>query len=45
MRILVTGCSGFIGSHIVDVLIKQGHSVANLDIKPVHRQDVFWIQL
>ena len=40
MRILVTGGSGFIGSHIIDVLLEQGHDVTNIDIKPAHRQDI-----
>lgn len=31
MRVLVTGGAGFIGSHIVDVLIKDGHDVAVVD--------------
>ena len=44
MRILVTGGSGFIGSHIVDVLIEQGHSITNLDIKPAHRQDIKYVK-
>ncbi len=32
MRVLVTGGSGFIGSHIVEELHKRGDIVANLDI-------------
>lgn len=40
MRVLVTGGSGFIGSHIIDVLVEKGHSVRNLDLKPPTRSDV-----
>lgn len=31
MRVLVTGGAGFIGSHIIDLLIAQGHDVVSVD--------------
>src|SRR5688500_3414130 len=31
MRVLVTGCAGFIGSHIVDGLLERGDTVLAID--------------
>ena len=31
MRILITGGAGFLGSHLSDLLIGQGHDVIALD--------------
>jgi GlcNAc-P-P-Und epimerase len=30
-RVIVTGCSGFIGTHLISCLLEQGHQVLNLD--------------
>ena len=30
-KVLITGCAGFIGSHLVDALIDQGSEVIVLD--------------
>src|SRR4051794_16205203 len=31
MRYLVTGCAGFIGSHLTESLLEDGHSVVGVD--------------
>lgn len=41
MRVLVAGSGGFIGGHLVADLIRQGHEVVAVDIKPKHE----WYQI
>lgn len=43
-RLLVTGGSGFIGTHLVDALSQTGAAICNLDIKPpvLESQKAYW---
>ncbi len=43
MKILVTGGSGFIGTHLVNRLIEEGHDVTVLDSKPPQNRKVHYI--
>jgi len=44
MRILITGGSGFIGTHLIDSLSEKKHPIINLDIKApiIGSQREFW---
>ena len=33
-QILVTGCSGLVGTHLVHKLLNKGYSVVGIDLKP-----------
>ena len=45
-RILITGGSGFIGTHLIDNLVRKGAEVLNVDIvaPKVQEQNSYWVQ-
>ena len=45
MKTVVAGGSGFIGSHVVDLLLEQGHEVLIYDLEaPRHGQDCAFVR-
>ncbi|MGH9121143.1 MAG: NAD-dependent epimerase/dehydratase family protein [Acidimicrobiales bacterium] len=45
MRVLVTGGGGFIGSHLCEALVAEGHQVRVVDRAPAHRVDGVEVQV
>jgi nucleoside-diphosphate-sugar epimerase len=43
-KVLLTGGSGFIGSHLSRSLAESGHTVINFDIKPPGAEALWWIR-
>jgi UDP-glucose 4-epimerase len=44
--IAITGGSGFVGSHVVDALLRAGHAVRVIDPKPpIQGEDVDWVDV
>jgi UDP-glucose 4-epimerase len=46
MKVMVTGGSGFIGSHVLDKLVAAGHEAVNFDLvrSPHHNGEVSWAE-
>ena len=40
MRCVITGGSGFIGSHVIEALTGAGHQVTNVDVRGASENDV-----
>ncbi len=45
MVVVVTGGSGFIGSHVVDALLKDSFEVRVLDVVPPHRSEAEFVKV
>lgn len=44
MRVLVTGAAGFLGRHVANHLLTQGHAVTGFDLARCDHPDIRWIQ-
>ena len=40
---LITGCAGFIGSHMTDYILKKGHKVIGIDNLTSGKKKIFHI--
>lgn len=38
-KILITGCSGFIGRHAIEYGLKHGYEIVGLDVNPISKDD------
>ena len=43
-KVLLTGGSGFIGSHLSRSLAERGHTVVNFDVRPPSAEAQWWIR-
>ena len=44
MRIFVTGAAGFLGKHISQRLLADGHAVTGFDQAPLSHPDIIWVE-
>lgn len=46
MKFVITGGSGFIGTNLIEELLKSGHEISNIDIKPpnIDSHNPYWRQ-
>jgi nucleoside-diphosphate-sugar epimerase len=43
-KVLITGGSGFIGSHVSRSLVEHGYEVINFDVKPPQAEAAWWLR-